>query len=147
MLFVFSDTLNGNLNVTQKLKHRMSPEIYSTREPIRLHLKLTDKFKKVPSVVYSWYLDEEHVVTTTYHEAILNPITEKGGHRVRVEAAVASPIPDCEGFNFTAELTGHFVQSIELKGECKVLRIIPEFRNSIESPPQNAELRQFTRKA
>ena len=117
MLFL-PDKLNGNLNISQKLKYREPdmPKVYSTREPIILRLNLTDRFKVAPSMEYSWFLDGESFVQTDNPETFIPYIPKTGEHKVKVEAKVVSTVPDCKGFSYTGELKGHFDERIILKG-------------------------------
>lgn len=119
--FRITEQLNGNLNASQELKYR-EPEaakVYSTKEPIQLHLNLTDKFMEAPSIDYSWFLDGNFSMVTNSPETTLL-VSEAGEHTVEVKVKSVNKVPDCDDFIDNIEITGHFSETVILKDPVEV---------------------------
>ena len=90
--------------------------MYSTKKQINLHLNLTDKFMKAPSIDYSWFLDGNFSMVTNSPETTLL-ISEAGEHTVEVKVKSVNKVPDCDDFIDDIEITGNFSETVILKGK------------------------------
>lgn len=114
--FTLTETLNGNLNISQELRYKNPnvSDVYSTQKPLRLHLNLTDIFNKKPSISYTWFIDGEISLVTNTPETDL-PIHARGEHEIKVKAEAAEQVEGCEKLNFSEDVKGQFTEKVFLK--------------------------------
>ncbi|ESP04647.1 hypothetical protein LOTGIDRAFT_237291 [Lottia gigantea] len=85
--FILTESLNGQLSLNQSLPYQRNASVFATGEKLQLKLNLSDKFDRLLSHEYFWYIDGEfkdYSTVPSYNMSLSKP----GNHTVEVTVFV-----------------------------------------------------------